>query len=139
MKGASGPKLEEIYMTAWETGLKTTYYLRTLGASQIEKSTLDAKKYGYTQKRDQGVAQAVANGAGGSRGAGAGNGNGNSDGAGAEQGGKAYGDGAQAASPESGHGQNGGDYIVEVKSLARPATEVTSFCALDDPECEACQ
>ena len=32
--------------------MKTTYYLRTLGATQIEKSTLDAKKYGYTQKRE---------------------------------------------------------------------------------------
>ena len=52
MKGVSGQKLHEIYMTAWKTGLKTTYYLRTLGASQIEKSTLDAKKYGFTQKRD---------------------------------------------------------------------------------------
>jgi hypothetical protein len=27
------------------------YYLRTLGATQIEKSTLDAKKFGFTQKR----------------------------------------------------------------------------------------
>ena len=52
MRGASGKKLHEIYMAAWESGLKTTYYLRTLGASQIEKSTLDAKKYGYTQKRE---------------------------------------------------------------------------------------
>jgi ribonucleoside-diphosphate reductase alpha chain len=33
-------------------GLKTTYYLRTLGATQIEKATLDAKKFGYTQKRE---------------------------------------------------------------------------------------
>jgi len=33
-------------------GLKTTYYLRTLGASQIEKSTLDAEKFGYTQQRN---------------------------------------------------------------------------------------
>jgi ribonucleoside-diphosphate reductase alpha chain len=52
MKGVSGQKLNEIYMEAWRSGLKTTYYLRTLGASQIEKSTLDAKKFGYTQKRD---------------------------------------------------------------------------------------
>lgn len=51
MKGVSGKKLSDIYMTAWKLGLKCTYYLRTLGASQIEKSTLDAKKYGYTQKR----------------------------------------------------------------------------------------
>ena len=51
MNGISGKKLSEIYFTAWKSGLKTTYYLRTLGASQIEKSTLDAKQFGYTQKR----------------------------------------------------------------------------------------
>ena len=53
MAGVSGKKLHEIYMSAWKAGLKATYYLRTLGATQIEKSTLDAKKYGYTQMRDQ--------------------------------------------------------------------------------------
>jgi len=52
MQGVSGQMLHDIYVTAWECGMKTMYYLRTLGASQIEKSTLDAKKYGYTQKRD---------------------------------------------------------------------------------------
>jgi ribonucleoside-diphosphate reductase alpha chain len=41
-----------VYRTAWELGLKTTYYLRTLGASQIEKSTLDMDEYGKTQHRD---------------------------------------------------------------------------------------
>lgn len=54
MKGVSGKKLGDIYIKAWQLGLKTTYYLRTLGASQIEKSTLDAKKFGYTQKREYG-------------------------------------------------------------------------------------
>ena len=29
---------------AWDKGLKTTYYLRTLQASNIEKSTIDVKK-----------------------------------------------------------------------------------------------
>lgn len=52
MKGVSGSKLSAIYLSAWKMGLKTTYYLRTLGATQIEKSTLDAKKFGYTQKRE---------------------------------------------------------------------------------------
>jgi ribonucleoside-diphosphate reductase alpha chain len=51
MKGTSGKMMEQIYMHAWKLGLKTTYYLRTLAASQIEKSTLDAAKYGFTQKR----------------------------------------------------------------------------------------
>ncbi len=47
-----GSLLADVYMTAWELGLKTTYYLRTLGASQIEKSTLDMSQYGKTQHRD---------------------------------------------------------------------------------------
>ena len=38
--GTSGQELSEIYMYAWEIGLKTTYYLRSLGASQVEKSTV---------------------------------------------------------------------------------------------------
>jgi len=52
MQGGSGKLLSEIYITAWKLGLKTTYYLRTLAASQIEKSTLDAGQFGYTQKRE---------------------------------------------------------------------------------------
>lgn len=51
LQGASGKQLEEIYMMAWNTGLKTTYYLRSLGATQIEKSTLNAQEFGFTQKR----------------------------------------------------------------------------------------
>ncbi|WEL22269.1 ribonucleoside-diphosphate reductase subunit alpha [Halorhabdus sp. BNX81] len=47
-----GTLLDDIYTTAWELGLKTTYYLRTLGASQVEKSTLDLSEYGKTQHRD---------------------------------------------------------------------------------------
>jgi len=52
MKGTSGKMLADIYMSAWKMGMKTTYYLRTLAATQIEKSTLDASKYGFTQKRE---------------------------------------------------------------------------------------
>lgn len=52
MQGVSGQKLNDIYTTAWKVGLKTTYYLRTLGASQVEKSTLNAQKFGFTQKRE---------------------------------------------------------------------------------------
>jgi len=51
MKGVSGKLLHDIYVRAWHLGLKTTYYFKTLSASQIEKSTLDAKTYGFTQKR----------------------------------------------------------------------------------------
>ena len=40
MPGASGRKLDEIYKLAWLRGLKTTYYLRTVGATHAEKSTV---------------------------------------------------------------------------------------------------
>jgi ribonucleoside-diphosphate reductase alpha chain len=42
----SGKKLHQMYMTAWKKGLKTTYYLRCLAATQIEKSTMDINKRG---------------------------------------------------------------------------------------------
>jgi ribonucleoside-diphosphate reductase alpha chain len=40
MAGASGKKLDEVYKLAWLRGLKTTYYLRTMGATHVEKSTV---------------------------------------------------------------------------------------------------
>jgi ribonucleoside-diphosphate reductase alpha chain len=40
----SGKLISDAYMLAWERGLKTTYYLRTLAASSIEKSTVDINK-----------------------------------------------------------------------------------------------
>ena len=42
MAGASGKKLDETYKLAWIRGLKTTYYLRALGATHAEKSTSKA-------------------------------------------------------------------------------------------------
>jgi len=35
----SGKKLNDTYMLAWQRGLKTTYYLRSMGATAAEKST----------------------------------------------------------------------------------------------------
>jgi ribonucleoside-diphosphate reductase alpha chain len=40
MAEASGKKLDNMYKHAWVRGLKTTYYLRSLGASAAEKSTI---------------------------------------------------------------------------------------------------
>jgi ribonucleoside-diphosphate reductase alpha chain len=51
-RGTSGKELSDIYFHAWEMGLKTTYYLRSLGASQVEKSTVSVSEYGSTHKRD---------------------------------------------------------------------------------------
>ncbi len=39
--GANGKKLDVTYRMAWLRGLKTTYYLRALGATSTEKSTVD--------------------------------------------------------------------------------------------------
>ncbi len=39
--GASGRQLDITYRMAWMRGLKTTYYLRSLGATATEKSTLE--------------------------------------------------------------------------------------------------
>jgi ribonucleoside-diphosphate reductase alpha chain len=36
--------LSHMYREAWHTGLKTTYYLRSLGATTIEKATVSVKK-----------------------------------------------------------------------------------------------
>jgi ribonucleoside-diphosphate reductase alpha chain len=88
MKGASGRKLSEIYLTAWRLGLKTTYYLRTLAASQIEKSTLDAAKYGFTQTRDYVVAEPS---------------------------------------------------VAVTAAVQAPVVAAGPSCAIDDPDCEACQ
>ncbi|MBI3372262.1 MAG: ribonucleoside-diphosphate reductase subunit alpha [Betaproteobacteria bacterium] len=79
MAGVSGRRLDETYKLAWLRGLKTTYYLRTLGASHAEKSTVKT-----------GQLNAV------------------SAGGGMDQ-------GAAAASADP------------------------IFCAIDDPDCEACQ
>ena len=77
MAGASGKKLDETYKLAWIRGLKTTYYLRSLGATHAEKSTSKA-----------GQLNAVP--------------------------------------------MDGG-------AAAAGAAEEAQFCAIDNPECEACQ
>ncbi|HLX80851.1 MAG TPA: ribonucleoside-diphosphate reductase subunit alpha [Burkholderiales bacterium] len=80
MAGASGKKLDETYKLAWIRGLKTTYYLRAMGATHAEKSTSKA-----------GALNAVPSGGG----------------------------------------------ITE--SASASTTEEPKFCAIDNPDCEACQ
>jgi ribonucleoside-diphosphate reductase alpha chain len=98
MAGASGKTLHDTYMLAWLRGLKTTYYLRTMGATHAEKST--------TNKIGQLNAVSADGGAAGFSYAAAGGGALSS---------------ASAAVADS------------VEAIA------PKFCAIDDPECEACQ
>jgi ribonucleoside-diphosphate reductase alpha chain len=95
MAGASGNKLDETYKLAWLRGLKTTYYLRTVGATHAEKSTVKA-----------GQLNAVQSGSGTQ--------------------GSAASRGVQEASAPIEAGP------VELSSDVK-------FCALDNPDCEACQ
>ncbi len=78
MAGASGKKLDETYKLAWIRGLKTTYYLRSLGATHAEKSTSKAGQLNAVPM-DGGTAEAST------------------------------------------------------------TAEEAKFCAIDNPECEACQ
>ena len=94
MAGASGKKLDETYKLAWLRGLKTTYYLRTIGATHAEKSTVAS-----------GRMNAVSSAAGGSI---------------------SEGEGAIGSRSES------------RVAPADPGSDV-KFCAIDNPECEACQ
>lgn len=57
-QGTSGKELSDIYMYAWELGLKTTYYLRTLGASHVEKSTVDLQGKERREEVSQDVSDA---------------------------------------------------------------------------------
>jgi len=60
--GTSGRVLSEIYQYACSLGLKTTYYLRTLGASRIEKSTVNLAKFGATSSTDGSAQPGAASG-----------------------------------------------------------------------------
>lgn len=42
MAEPSGQKLDNLYKLAWVRGLKTTYYLRSMGATHVEKSTMQS-------------------------------------------------------------------------------------------------
>ena len=43
-RGKSGKEIADMYTLAWSMGLKTTYYLRTLGATSIEQSAVSLAK-----------------------------------------------------------------------------------------------
>ena len=50
--GTSGKEISDLYLYAWESGVKTTYYLRSLGASQVEKSTINTAGTQLRKKHD---------------------------------------------------------------------------------------
>ncbi len=46
MAEPSGQKMDNLYKLAWVRGLKTTYYLRSMGATHVEKSTMENHQEG---------------------------------------------------------------------------------------------
>ena len=99
MAGVSGKKLDEIYKLAWLRGLKTTYYLRTVGATHVEKSTVKA-----------GHLNAVS---------------------------------SSSVSPHASELADSAATAAGMKSSARQVEAEPNadlkFCAIDSPDCEACQ
>ncbi len=87
MAGASGKKLDETYKLAWLRGLKTTYYLRTVGATHAEKSTVHSGAMNSVSSQSGAVLAAGA-----------------------------------ATAP-----------------MHDAAASDIKFCAIDEPDCEACQ
>ena len=57
--GTSGKELSDVYFLAWKMGLKTTYYLRTLGVSGVEKATVSTAEFGSTHTRGQKIVSAA--------------------------------------------------------------------------------
>jgi ribonucleoside-diphosphate reductase alpha chain len=61
MSEPDGKKLDNLYKLAWVKGLKTTYYLRTKGATHVEKSTMaDASRANTLNAVGGGMAEAMA-------------------------------------------------------------------------------
>jgi ribonucleoside-diphosphate reductase alpha chain len=60
MAGASGKKLDDTYKLAWLRGLKTTYYLRTISATHVEKSTVKGGSLNAVSNGDPTLAAAAA-------------------------------------------------------------------------------
>ena len=62
MAAPSGKKLDELYRHAWLAGLKTTYYLRTLGATHAEKTTITDGRLNKVGNSDEGMNAKSASG-----------------------------------------------------------------------------
>jgi ribonucleoside-diphosphate reductase alpha chain len=111
MAGASGKKLDDTYKLAWIRGLKTTYYLRTVGATHAEKSTGRA---GQMNSVSSGMGTLASTSQGTTS--------------------KALMDSTSGA-PSA---LMAAALASQAELSASPATDI-KFCAIDDPGCEACQ
>ena len=61
MAEPSGKKLDQLYRHAWIRGLKTTYYLRSMGATNTEKSTIDDRSLNAVQSNRKRCSRSAPN------------------------------------------------------------------------------
>jgi ribonucleoside-diphosphate reductase alpha chain len=59
MAQPSGKKLDQLYRHAWIRGLKTTYYLRSMGATNTEKATVDDRSLNAVQSEPLAIVTAA--------------------------------------------------------------------------------
>jgi ribonucleoside-diphosphate reductase alpha chain len=111
MAGASGKKLDETYKLAWLRGLKTTYYLRTMGATHAEQSTVKASRLNAVNVMGSGGTTGIS-------------------GAQAPEAANTDATGLSALDRAA--------LAAQSQLSATPATDIR-FCGVDDPTCEACQ
>jgi ribonucleoside-diphosphate reductase alpha chain len=59
MAEPNGTRLDSLYKLAWIRGLKTTYYLRSMGATHVEKSTMDSTRSSSLNAVQSGTTEAA--------------------------------------------------------------------------------
>ncbi|MDA3920480.1 MAG: ribonucleoside-diphosphate reductase subunit alpha [Salinisphaera sp.] len=118
MAEPSGRKLDELYKFAWKKGLKTTYYLRSTSATHTEKSTISDHRLNAVGNAGQG--------SGGGAGA-----------SGSVMGAKNGGSSPTARASANGHAKANGNGAASPAPAGKPTAPMA--CAIDDPDCEACQ
>ncbi|MDP2630633.1 MAG: ribonucleoside-diphosphate reductase subunit alpha [Candidatus Uhrbacteria bacterium] len=108
-KGSSGKVLNDAYLYAWSLGLKGTYYLRTLAASQVEKSTVNTTEFGTTHTRDSAVIRTREAAA------------------------------TQQQEPPAPIAPTPVQEIVQTTVIVATEALEVPLCKIDDPSCESCQ
>ena len=114
---ASGKKLDVTYRMAWLSGLKTTYYLRALGATHAEKSTLDRSTLNAVSSGSESAAGTEA----------------------------AAIDNAAVSNPAVSNPASAASAPAALQTMSAPDLSMVTpqdaplACSLDDPDCEACQ
>ncbi len=118
MAGASGKKLDDTYKLAWLRGLKTTYYLRTMGATHAEQSTVKASRLNSVDSSGAGSGSMAS--------------------AGASSIAPIVTTATVAASGATMSALEMAAAAARAQLSETPATDIR-FCGVDDPTCEACQ